>query len=143
GGNPLALLELPHALSERQRTGEEQLGEPIAVTDAVQAAFASQIESLSQDARNVLVVAAAEPSGELRLIGLACREIGLQLAELERAEARSLVSLREGSVTFRHPLVRAAAYHAASPAGRRAAHRALAGVVECGDDRRAWHLAAA
>jgi DNA-binding CsgD family transcriptional regulator len=44
-------------------------------------------------------------------------------------------------LTFSHPLVRGGVYHAASAAGRRAAHRALA----AGDsgEARAWHLGAA
>src|SRR5207253_10852884 len=50
------------------------------------------------------------------------------------------------TIDFRHPLMRSAMYHHASPSARRAAHLALAHAL-AGDaeqaDRRAWHRAEA
>jgi hypothetical protein len=71
-GNPLALLELPRALSEAQRRGDAELPQPLAVTEALQAAFAGQIERLQAATRLALLVAAAEPSSQLGAIERAC-----------------------------------------------------------------------
>src|SRR5262249_4467275 len=144
-GNPLALLELPATLTGPQRAGEEPLDEPLPVPEVVQAAFARQIDALPADARRALTVAAAEPSCELRAVGRACAALGITTAALEQAEERRLLALTGGSVAFRHPLVRAAAYHGASRAELRAVHRALAHAAsaDAEEDRRAWHLAAA
>ncbi|HEY8340874.1 MAG TPA: LuxR C-terminal-related transcriptional regulator, partial [Egibacteraceae bacterium] len=58
------------------------------------------------------------------------------------AEASGLLELG-ARVRFRHPLVRSAAYRAATAAQRRDVHRALAEATEPGadPDRRAWHRA--
>src|SRR2546426_1132109 len=83
---------------------------------------------------------------ELRLVQAAAAALGLSPSEVEEAEAaRGLVNQHAQRIEFVHPLARAAIYHSASPADRRAAHKALANVMSGADDvdRRAWHLAAA
>ena len=55
------------------------------------------------------------------------------------------MSIGGGTLEFRHPLIRAAAYHGATHNQRQAAHRALAIACTGPDqaDRRAWHLSVA
>src|SRR5207247_1355043 len=144
-GNPLGLIELPAALSEAQLEGRDPLEEPLPVTEAVQAAFARRIGRLTPRGRRALLVAAAESSPEASVIVRACELAGVAVAELEQAEALGLIELSGGQVAFCHPLVRAAAYHSASPSERRQVHSALAeaAAAESKLDRRAWHLAAA
>jgi DNA-binding CsgD family transcriptional regulator len=69
--------------------------------------------------------------------------MGLDPGALDAAEAAGVIALEEGRAHFRHPLLRAAAYHDVTPPERRAAHRALAETAAPGAASRAWHLAAA
>ncbi|MFJ6083550.1 LuxR C-terminal-related transcriptional regulator [Streptomyces sp. NPDC092369] len=59
------------------------------------------------------------------------------------AEKAGLLTLREGVVRFRHPLVRSAVLAAAPFDERSQAHRLIASVPDLDEDRRAWHRAAA
>ena len=143
-GNPLALLELPAALSDKQRAGQEPLPEPLPVTKAIEAAYARRIRILPAGTRRALAVAAAEPSGELSLVERACGSIDADPEALASAEEAGLVAVADARVVFQHPLVRAAAYRAVSPVERRAVHAALASAYAAGDSsRQAWHLAEA
>jgi len=140
-GNPLAVLELPEALSERQRRGEEPLEDPLSTTGALQDAFGAQIRRLSKETRSALAVAAAAREDEPASIAAACAALGLPPDALEAAEGARLVRLDQAGCHFRHPLVRSAAYSAVPAAERRDAHLALAGVLP--DTAAAWHLGAA
>ena len=139
GGNPLALVELPGGLSPAQLAGTEPLPEPLPVAERIERAFLRRVEALPEQTRWALLVAAAGADIPLAAVRTAGGEA------LEPAESAGLVVLGGGSVTFRHPLLRSAVYHAAAPAERRAAHRALAeALAGVGlDDERAWQLAAA
>jgi len=142
GGNPLALLELGSEAQGMSASPHENL--PIATS--VERAYLRRAVGLSQEARRVLLVMAASGTAELGLVQRAAAELQLTPADVEQAEAaRGLVTHRAGRVEFVHPLARAAIYHSAPPADRRAAHRALARAMTASEDvdRHAWHLAAA
>ncbi len=143
GGNPLALIELPAALTQPQLSGLTLLPEPLPVSAALRQAFALRLDALDDDTRRTLLLAAAAvvDLGTLRRASALLSLAG----DLTAAEHASLVRVHDGQVEFTHPLVRSACYYAAGPDDRRAAHHALAAVSdpERQPIRRAWHLAAA
>jgi DNA-binding CsgD family transcriptional regulator len=138
-GNPLALLELPSALTDAQLDGVEPIVGPPPVRSAVEAAFGSRVAELPDAARRVLLLAAADDVGDLATVQSAAEALGLGLTELDEAERAGLVRI-DGGVAFRHPLVRSAVYRSATRTERREAHEALAAAI---DDpvSRAWHRA--
>jgi DNA-binding CsgD family transcriptional regulator len=144
-GNPLALLELPNLVSDAQLAGREPLEEPLPVGTALEQAFVRRARALPTDAQRALLVAAAGDSDDLGLLIRAMAQLGLAADALEAADSAGLLSIRGWRFRFRHPLVRAAVYQSAPLADRRAAHRALAEVLEddADEDRRAWQLAVA
>ncbi len=140
GGNPLALLELPHALDADQRAGRRPLDDPLAVTASVERAFLARARRLSEAARRALLLAsAADSDDEATLVGTA-PDVA---AGLDEAEASGLVRIRRGRVKFRHPLVRSALYSSAPASEVRAAHAALADRLRDTPLRSAWHRALA
>jgi DNA-binding CsgD family transcriptional regulator len=141
-GNPLALLEIPRLLSDGQRAGREPLEEPLRPGTGVERAFRRALDGLGDDERRALLVAASAHTGLIRVIEPALREIGLSVEQLAAAESARLVTISDGDLEFRHPLLRSTAYHAAGKAERRAAHAALAAAAPEASPERAWHLAA-
>jgi predicted ATPase len=145
GGNPLALLELPGSLHPDQLAGRAPVDDVLPLTTRLERAFGDRARRLPIGARTLLLVAAAEPTGDPAVVLRAGARLGVEAAALDQAEAAGLVGTADGRLRFRHPLVRSAAYQTATLAARQAAHRALAGVLTGEDtaDQRAWHLAAA
>jgi DNA-binding CsgD family transcriptional regulator len=144
-GNPLALRELPTMLSPGQRAGTESLPVRLPMGRRVERIYAERVAALPAATQALLLVAAAEESGDIAAVLRGAAAGGTEPAALEDAEGAGLVTVRDGKLRFRHPLVRSAVYQSATFASRQAAHRSLATVLDGAEDvdRRAWHLAAA
>ena len=129
----------PGPLDERVRDQilAEARGNPGALLGRSDVDFRPRIERLTPAARLVLLVAAADPTGDAALVGRAVRRLGRSLADADDADLLEV----GGRVAFRHPAARTAAYRAATPAERRRAHGALAEETDprADPDRRAWH----
>jgi DNA-binding CsgD family transcriptional regulator len=141
-GNPLALVETPRELSADGAAGVFGPSREVSLPRWIEATFRRRVEQLPRETQLLLLVAAADPTGEPTLLARGAEEIGVPLHHLAPAEAEGLLELGV-QVTFRHPLLRSAIYGAASLDERRTAHRALAAATdpELDPDRRAWHRA--
>ncbi|WP_344544412.1 helix-turn-helix transcriptional regulator [Actinomadura fulvescens] len=143
GGNPLALGEVAGLLTPEQLTGRAALPDPLPIGAGISELFGRQVDGLPEPARRVLLVAAAEGTGDLGLVLDAAKRLGGDDPDVGPAESAGLVGVAGSSIRFRHPLVRSAVYAAADSGRRRAAHLALADALGGDLDRRAWHRAAA
>jgi DNA-binding CsgD family transcriptional regulator len=115
-----------------------------AVPSRIEHSFRRQFQALPADSRQLLVTAAAEPTGDVMLLWQAARQQGIGTDAAAPALAAGLLNLG-AQVRFRHTLVRSAIYGSASSDERRAAHRALAEATDATSDpdRLAWHRAQA
>jgi DNA-binding CsgD family transcriptional regulator len=143
-GNPLALLELPRGLSPAQLAGGFGLPGALSLAGKIEETFINRLEALPENTQQLLLLAAAESTGDPALLWSAAEQLGIADAALSPAESARLLEV-DGRVRFRHPLVRSAVYRAATPHQRRRVHRALSEATDAraDPDRRAWHLAEA
>jgi DNA-binding CsgD family transcriptional regulator len=140
-GNPLALLELPRALREAQRSATEPLPPVLPLGERLRELFVSRVARLPDATRALLLLAALEGTGDLRVLRAASDRDDL-LDDLGPAEHDRLARVDDGSrhVTFGHPLIRSAAVEVATAGQRRRAHQALAAALAGRPERRAVHL---
>ncbi|MEU6112488.1 AAA family ATPase [Streptomyces albidoflavus] len=142
GGNPLALWELARTDTAPEAGAGLPPAGPLPLTARLERLFAARLTGLpAATGRALLLLAAMDSADSATVVPAGLPSAGD--AVWAPAERAGLVRTVGGEVRFRHPLVRSAVYQAASPDGRRAAHRALAGLLRDEPDRRAWHLAAA
>jgi hypothetical protein len=126
GGNPLALLELGRGAGVADLAGGFALpqasGGPHAgdLSRRIEDRYLERLGALPADARQVVLLAAADPLGDVALILRAAQGLGLNIGVLEVAAESGLLDVG-ANVRFRHPLVRSAVYRAATAADRRAA----------------------
>ena len=143
---PLALVELGAEFSADELAGRAALPEPMPLGRLLADRFRRQTAGLGPDARELLLLAAADCRGNRALVWRAAQQDGIDTeAAGAAAESAGLIELTAVSVRFRHPLIRSAAYHSASDSDRRRAHQLLSEAADPGRDLdlRAWHRSAA
>ena len=141
-GNPLALLELPRGLAPAELAGGFGLPGAVSLPGRIEDSFRRQLDVLPVEARRLLQVAAADPSGDPLLVWRAAGRLGISVQASVAGAALAEFGAR---VRFRHPLARSATYRSASPQERQEVHAALAEATDpaADPDRRAWHRAQA
>jgi DNA-binding CsgD family transcriptional regulator len=143
-GNPLALVEAAGELTPAELCGAVPLSWPLRFGGRLEELYVSRVRALPASTQTLLLLAAADPSGDPALVWKAAGQLGTGPQAGEMAGVERLVSW-EPKVRFRHPLIRSAAYYAAPALARRRGHQALATFTDpdADPDRRAWHLAEA
>jgi hypothetical protein len=141
-GNPLALAELTRGLTAAELAGGFGRPDTQPLASRLEQSFHRQLLLLPAETQRLLLTAAAEPVGDAALLRRASEQLGISADAALAAESSGLIEFG-AQVRFRHPLVRAAAYRAASLPDRRRVHRVLAEVTDPDADpgRRAWHRA--
>ena len=142
-GNPLALLELPAALSGRRPFFSAGSPAPLPLRARLNELFASRVEQLPLATRRLLLLAALDGTGDLAALQQATGDS--ELRDMGHAERSGLLRVDPEThrLAFRHPLTRSAVVELSTAEERREAHRALAGERTDEPQRQVWHLAEA
>ncbi|MGW0593980.1 ATP-binding protein [Streptosporangium sp. NPDC002607] len=142
-GNPLALLELPVSLGDLGTTVAGALPAALPLTHRLQSVFASRVRALPAPFVELLLLAALDGTGDLRLVRAIDTDRGG--GALHAAERSGLVRADESGerLTFRHPLIQSAIVDLSTSEQRRRAHAELAARLADRPERHAWHLAEA
>lgn len=140
-GNPLALVEFPHAL--KGASADATITDTLPVTTRIRESFASRLDQLPHGALTLLLLAACLQSGELAELAAAARADDLDLGELDEAQELDLIRLDGQTVRFTHPIIASIVVSQASPGQLREAHRLLARTLARQPERALRHRAAA
>ncbi|MFI9593764.1 AAA family ATPase [Nonomuraea sp. NPDC052265] len=139
-GNPRALLQPPFPADIKRGasgfTPQQSL--------PVERESLGRMRTLSADSRTLLLVAAADPTGDPILLKRAAVRLGVGETAMGAVVSAGLLEISD-LVRFRPSAIRSAIYQEAAPPARRAAHQALAEVIDAERDAdcRAWHRALA
>jgi DNA-binding CsgD family transcriptional regulator len=129
-GHPLALIELGRELREgRLHTADTPPGLPLQLGERVEWLYRERMSELPPAAKRLLLLAAAEYSGDADLVWRAAGALGVDPEAALVPEVRRMLSLSP-RVSFAHPLMRTAAYWGSTPGQRRRAHGALADATD-------------
>jgi DNA-binding NarL/FixJ family response regulator len=137
GGNPFYALELARAIDSRPLGGAQSL--PATLAELVRL----RLGRLHGDVHEVLLAAASVAAPTIELLARATDRTVEHIVELlEDVETQGILEIDGNRLRFAHPLLAHGVYDDASPARKRAMHRALA-AIEALPELRARHLALA
>jgi DNA-binding CsgD family transcriptional regulator/Cdc6-like AAA superfamily ATPase len=140
GGNPFFALELGRELVRQGARLEPSC--PLPVPSNLGKLLGARLARLSPETRQLLLIAAATGRRTSEVVVAAHGDRERALDALEVAAGEGMVELDGSRIRFAHPLLASVCYEQALPLQRRAAHRALAAVVDDAEER-ARHLALA
>jgi len=142
--NPLALVELSQRMSAAERAGGFAPPAARHLPTQLEEQYARRIAGFPEATQRLILLAAADPLGDASVLWRAAERLSVGPTALAPAAEAGLLEI-DDRVRFHHPLVRSAAYRAASLDERRRAHEALAAAsdLELDADRQAWHRALA
>lgn len=128
-GHPLALVDLARRTDAHRLALQALSIEPLPPGQLLQEHYRREVDLLPPDARLFVLVAAADTTGDADVVRSAATALGLPEAVTVPAEESGLIDVG-GQVRFRHQLVRASVYNAASSVDRQRIHLALASASE-------------
>lgn len=142
GGNPLAIAELAKAVMTSDDHTVLTAATPLPTTRRIERVLLEQLGSLPEPSRQLLAVISAADDVSLGELIDAAHRMGLSEGDLDPLERNGLITVSDGALRVRHPLIRSVAYRAAGLSQRSAFHRALA---EAATDpmRAVWQRSAA
>ncbi len=141
-GNPRALLEMQSGGAPAELAGGFRLPDGPTLPHRIEEGYRRRLASLPSATRLLLLIAAAEPTGDPVPVWRAASYLGVEAGMAAPAAAAGLIKF-SGQVRFCGPQARIAIYQAASPRLRQNVHRALAQATDpqVNPDQRAWHHA--
>src|SRR3954465_8323830 len=91
GGNPLALIELPRGLTPAELAGGFGLPDARSLASRIEHTFLQRVRTLPRETQQLLLIAAAEPVGDLSLLWRAAERLGISGDAGRPAEAAGLI----------------------------------------------------
>ena len=92
-GNPLALLELPRGVSSASLAGGFAVADSFPLASRVEASFRRRVDQLPEETQRLLLLGAAEPTGDPILLWQAAAVLGIPIEAAAPAEAADLIAV--------------------------------------------------
>ena len=103
GGNPLALVGLPAALTGEQRAGRDPLDDPLPLAGELERGFLRRVRGRDPQTQTLLLLAAAEGAGRLAIVRRAAERLSLDPDLLESAALADLVRVEQTTLNCASP----------------------------------------